>query len=198
MNHMRIQPWLKEKKKKWSRRDKSLGLETVDMKRNIKRSPTGIFTTCYLPLFNKGISFFLHRVQHTQDTARKAFRIKVSSPSVRRPGPFSKPTRIWACRFRQGWPAGIPRLGCWSLEGTAQPRLPHSPSEAQGRNRCQSRSGGYRDTVSLPGCSAARPGMTVKTVTLSDRHAKEGTHVRHKHRHTDLEKKVWWLRLRWC
>lgn len=40
--------------------------------------------------------------------------------------------------------------------------------------------------------------MTVKTVTLSDRQAKEGTHVEHKHRHTDLEKKVWWLRLRWC
>ena len=70
MNHMRIQPWLKEKKK-WSRRDKSLGLEIVDMKRNIKRSPIGIFTTCYLPLFNKGISFFLHRVQHTQDTVAK-------------------------------------------------------------------------------------------------------------------------------
>ena len=41
------------------------------MKRNIKRSPIGIFTTCYLPLFNKGISFFLHRVQHTQDTVAK-------------------------------------------------------------------------------------------------------------------------------
>ena len=46
MNHMRIQPWLKEKKK-WRNRDKSLGLETVDMERNVKRSPTGIFTTCF-------------------------------------------------------------------------------------------------------------------------------------------------------
>ena len=42
-----------KRKKKWRNRDKSLGLETVDMERNVKRSPTGIFTICYLPLFNK-------------------------------------------------------------------------------------------------------------------------------------------------
>ena len=67
---MRIQPWVKEKKK-CRKRGKSLGLETIDMKRNVKRSPTGIFTTCYLPLFDKGVSFFLHLVQHTQDIVAK-------------------------------------------------------------------------------------------------------------------------------
>lgn len=179
MNRMGVQPWLKEKKNG----DTELSVETVDMKRNLRKVPPEFLHNLEprdLPLLMK--VFFPPSCSTYSRHCGKAFGIKVSSPSAYLLDPSSEPTQVWAYRTLEGWPATTPQQGCWSREGTARLCLPRSLSGAQWRSRCQNRSGGYRDTASSKLCSVVQPGIRIKTLMLTEQSAQEGRSIKHKHR----------------